>query len=113
MGEAWHPRSPPGFHWALPAKVSLLLAGFKDFIGNALFSLAPETPRGKLPAEAIGDCSEATRSLSLSPCKPASESDGVIHSHWKSTLEAGFFPKSQPGALGDWSGPGLGSARDW
>lgn len=38
-----------------------------DFIGNALLCLVPETPSGKLPAEAIVDYSEAISSLSQSP----------------------------------------------
>lgn len=50
-----------------------------DFIGKALFSPVPETRGGELPAEATVDDSEAIGSPSLSPCKPASESDRVIH----------------------------------
>ena len=78
----------------------------------------PGAPRGKLLAEATADYSEAISYLSLSPCKPASESDRVIHSNLKSTLQAGFSPKHHSGALDDQSGtgpgsPGIGEAGWW
>lgn len=66
-GEAGGPRSPAGgsagalWVWALYAMPCSLV--------------------GELPAEATADSSEAISSLS--PCKPASESDTVIHRPWK------------------------------